>query len=99
MSKPKILVTSSTGNIGLPLSKTLHKKGLQFTAATRNAEKAFEKFGFETDTVNLDFKEEAGFADAIAGVERLFLCGPSATPGADKLLIPLVETAKEKGVK
>lgn len=99
MSKSKILVTSSTGNIGLPLSKALQKRGLQFTAATRNAEKAFEKFGFETDTVNLDFKGKAGFADALVGVELLFLCGPSATPGADKLLIPLVETAKEEGVK
>ena len=49
MSKPKILVTASTGNFGLPLSKALHEKGIPFTAATRNAEMAFEKFGFEKD--------------------------------------------------
>ncbi len=99
MSKSKILITASTGNIGLPLSKALHNKGIEFTAATRNAEKAFEKFGFETETVPLDFKDPAGFSEALNGVETLFLCGPSATPGAEKLLVPLVEKAIDSGVK
>ncbi|WP_462280692.1 NmrA family NAD(P)-binding protein [Salinivirga cyanobacteriivorans] len=99
MSKPKILVTASTGNIGLPLSKTLHKKGIPFTAATRDAKKAFEQFGFETETVHLDFKEPKGFAEALKGIETLFLCGPSATPGAEKLLVPLVEQAIDSGVQ
>src|SRR6056297_779166 len=99
MSKPKILVTSSTGNIGLPLSKALHEKGIPFTAATRDAKKAFEKFGFETKTTPLDFKDPAGFSEALKGVETLFLCGPSATPGAEKLLVPLVEKAIDAGVE
>lgn len=99
MSKSKILVTASTGNIGLPLSKALHKKGIPFTAATRNAEKAFEKFGFETETTNLDFKQPEGFAKALKGVKILFLCGPSATPGAEDLLVPLVEKAIDSGVE
>jgi len=99
MMKSKILVTASTGNIGLPLSKALHDKGIPFTAATRDAEKAFEKFGFETETTPLDFKDPSGFPEALKGVETLFLCGPSATPGAEKLLVPLVEEAIDTGVK
>ncbi len=99
MTKSKILVTASTGNIGLPLSKALHEKGIPFTAATRDAEKAFEKFGFETETTPLDFKDPTGFSEALKGVETLFLCGPSATPGAEKLLVPLVEKAIDYGVK
>lgn len=99
MKKSKILVTASTGNIGLPLSKALYEKGIPFTAATRNAEKAFDKFGFETETTFPDFKDPAGFPEAVKGVETLFLCGPSATPGAEKLLIPLVEKSIESGVK
>ena len=99
MNTSKILVTASTGNIGLPLSKALHEKGIPFTAATRDAEKAFEKFGFETDTAFLDFKDPAGFSEALKGIETLFLCGPSATPGAEKLLVPLVEQAIDSGVK
>lgn len=99
MSKSKILVTASTGNIGLPLSKALHKKGIPFTAATRDAEKAFEQFGFETESVFLDYKDPAGFPEALKGIETLFLCGPSATPGAEKLLKPLVEQSIKSGVK
>ncbi len=99
MSKSKILVTASTGNIGLPLSKALHEKEIPFTAATRDAEKAFEQFGFKTETTHLDFKDPAGFSKALQGVETLFLCGPSATPGAEKLLVPLVEKAIDGGVK
>jgi uncharacterized protein YbjT (DUF2867 family) len=99
MNKSKLLVTASTGNIGLPLSKALHEKGIPFTAATRNPEKAFEKFGFETETVPLDYSKPAGFSDALKGIETMFLCGPSATPGADKLLIKLVEKAIDSGVK
>ena len=99
MGNSKILITASTGNIGLPLSKALHKKGIHFTAATRDADKAFKQFGFETDTVKLDFKDPSGFPKALAGIETLFLCGPSATPGAEKLLVPLVEKAIETGVE
>lgn len=99
MSKQKILVTASTGNIGLPLSKALHGKGIPFTAATRDPAGAQEKFGFEADTVHLDFSDPSGFSNALEGVENLFLCGPSATPGAHKMLEPLIETAIDKGVK
>ncbi|TVQ10339.1 MAG: hypothetical protein EA361_14150 [Bacteroidetes bacterium] len=98
MSKSKILVTASTGNIGIPLSKALHKKGIPFTAATRDAEKAFERFGFVTETVSLDFKNPEGFPAALKDVNTLFLCGPSATPGAEKLLEPLVEQSLTSGV-
>ncbi len=99
MNRSKILITASTGNIGLPLSKALHEKGIPFTAATRNAEKAFEKFGFKTDTAYLDFKDPEGFPEALKDVETLFLCGPSATPGAEKLLVPLVEQSLDAGVQ
>ncbi|MFO7939941.1 MAG: NmrA family NAD(P)-binding protein [Bacteroidales bacterium] len=99
MSKSNILVTASTGNIGLPLAKALHEKGIPFTAATRDAEKAFEQFGFETETAFLDYKDPAGFPEALKGIETLFLCGPSATPGAEKLLEPLVKQSIESGVK
>jgi len=95
----KILITASTGNVGSPLSKALYKKQIPFTAATRDPEKAMEKFEFETDTVYLDFKDPSGFENALKGKEILFLCGPSATPGAEKLIEPLVEKAIYQDVK
>src|SRR6056297_732178 len=99
MSTSKILVTSSTGNVGLPLSKKLHKENIEFTAATRDAARAEELFGFETDTVYLDFNDPSGFAQALKGKEWLFLCGPSATPGAEKLLVPLLDEAERAGIQ
>ncbi|HKK68143.1 MAG TPA: NmrA family NAD(P)-binding protein [Bacteroidales bacterium] len=99
MNRSKLLITASTGNIGLPLSKALHEKGIPFTSATRNPDKAFEKFGFETETVPLDYTKPSGFPEALKGVETMFLCGPSATPGADKMLLKLVEQAIDSGVK
>jgi uncharacterized protein YbjT (DUF2867 family) len=99
MSQSRILVTSSTGNVGLPLSKKLHKENIEFTAATRDAEKARELFGFETDTAYLDFRDPSGFAEALEGKELLFLCGPSATPGAEKLLAPLLDEAERAGIQ
>jgi len=99
MTHPKILVTASTGNIGHWLSKALHEKKIPFTAATRDAGKAIKQWGFETDTVHLDFRDPSGFADALKDKELLFLCGPSATPGAEKLLFPILKEAEKQGVQ
>ncbi|MCF8221826.1 MAG: NmrA family NAD(P)-binding protein [Bacteroidales bacterium] len=99
MSGSKILVTSSTGNVGLPLSKKLYSENIQFTAATRDDGRAKDAMGFDTETVYLDFKDPSGFSKALEGKELLFLCGPSATPGAEKLLVPLLEEAKRSGIK
>ncbi len=99
MTHPKILVTASTGNIGHWLSKALHEKKIPFTAATRDAGKAIKQWGFETDTVHFDFRDPSRFADSLKDKELLFLCGPSATPGAQKLLFPIVEEADKQGVQ
>ncbi|MGC9343332.1 MAG: NmrA family NAD(P)-binding protein [Bacteroidales bacterium] len=99
MKNSEILITASTGNIGAPLSKALNKKNIPFTAATRNAKQASETLGFKPDTVYLDYRDPSGFAEAIKGVKTLFLCGPSATPGAEKLLKPIIEEANKQEVK
>lgn len=99
MSQPKVLITSSTGNVGKYLSKALHRENIPFIAATRNAAQAQQQFGFTPQTVFLDFKDPSTFPGALKGMELLFLCGPSATPGAEKLLVPLVEEAEKQGIK
>jgi len=99
MAQSKILVTASTGNVGLWVSRTLRDKGIPFTAATRDPAKAVKKMGFEPETTLMDFREPEGFGAALKGRELLFLCGPSATPGAQKLLMPLVKEAESQGVR
>mgnify|MGYP006304689255 CR=1 FL=1 len=99
MKESKILITAATGNVGMPLSRALNDKNISFTAATRDANAAAEKLGFQPETVYLDFKDPSGFSPALEGKKILFLCGPSATPGAENLLIPLVEKAISSDVK
>ncbi len=99
MEASKTLITASTGNVGQWLTRALRREGISFTAATRNPEKAFDKWGFEAPTVDLDFRVPHSFIPALEGKELLFLCGPSATPGAQQLLMPLVQEAVRQGVK
>lgn len=99
MEKSKILITASTGNVGSPLVNALHKKQIPFTAATRNRENAIKEFGFEPETVFMDFRDSSTFKPALEEKEIVFLCGPSATPEAEALLKPLVEQAIEQKIK
>ncbi len=99
MSHPKILITASTGNVGTYVSESLHRQNIPFIAATRNSDKAKKKLGFDLETRFLDFKNQKSFPLALQDIDILFLCGPSATPGAEDLLIPLVEEAEKQGVK
>jgi len=99
MSKSEILVTTSTGNVGQYLSRALHEKQVEFTAATRDEKAAEKKLGFLPETVVLDFREPEAFQKALQGRKILFLCGPSATPGAEKLLEPLVSEAIDAGIR
>ncbi|MFW5821376.1 MAG: NmrA family NAD(P)-binding protein, partial [Bacteroidota bacterium] len=99
MEKSKILITASTGNVGAPLVNALHNKQIPFTAATRNSENAIKKFGFEPETVFMDFRDISSFKPALENREILFLCGPSATPEAEEMLKPLVEEAIDQKIK
>lgn len=99
MQKSNILITSATGNIGTPLVQQLQEKDIPVTAATRNADKMQTKFLKTLETVHMDFSEPGSFIPALKHKELVFLCGPSATPGADQLLLPLVSEAKNQGVK
>lgn len=99
MDNKNILVTAATGNIGAPLVHALGKKQMEFKAATRDAQKAKKQLGSHVDTVHLDFADPQTFKPALEGIETLFLCGPSATPGAEDMLVPLAEEAIRQDVK
>ncbi len=99
MTKPKILVTAATGHVGQYVAEALQKKQIPFTAATRDAAKAKEKLGDSVNTVHLDFENKSTFAPALEGKEVIFLSGPSATPGAEDMIMPLAKEAKKQGVK
>ncbi len=94
----RILVTAATGNVGAPLVNALQQKNLDFTAATRNAEKARDQLGESVDTVFLDYEDPDSFGPALEGHQLLFLCGPSGTPNAPELMMPMVEKAQKQDI-
>lgn len=95
----QILVTAATGNVGAPLVNALQQKNMDFTAATRNAERAREKLGPSVDTVFLDYEDSGSFGPALEGHDLLFLCGPSGTPNAGELIMPIVDEARKQDIK
>lgn len=95
----RILVTAASGNVGAPLVKALKQKRLNFTAATRDSEKTRDQLGESVDTVFLDYEKPDSFGPALEGHQLLFLCGPSGTPNAADIIMPMVEEAKKKGIK
>src|SRR5699024_10169501 len=66
---------------------------------TRDAEKAQQQLGKPLDTVYLDYEEPSGFSEAVEGNDLLFLCGPSATPNASELIMPMVDEAVNHNIK
>jgi len=95
----RILVTAATGNVGTPLVHALQQKDIDFTAATRDDQKAHEQFGESLDTVFLDYEQPDSFGPALQGHDQLFLCGPSATPNAAELIMPMVEKAQKQNIE
>lgn len=94
----RILVTTATGNVGTPLVNALKQKDVNFTAATRNAEKARDQLGDSVDTVFLDYEKPDSFGPVLQEHDHLFLCGPSATPNASELIMPMVEEAQKQDI-
>src|SRR5699024_8836668 len=41
----------------------------------------------------------SGFSEAVEGNDLLFLCGPSATPNASELIMPMVDEAVNHNIK
>ncbi|HLR77051.1 MAG TPA: NAD(P)H-binding protein, partial [Balneolaceae bacterium] len=94
----QILVTAATGNVGASLVEALQKKNMNFTAATRNEEKARDKLGSAVDTVFMDYEQPESLGSALNGHDILFLSGASSMPHAEQLLIPMVEKAQKHNI-
>lgn len=99
MEDDQILVTAATGNVGTPLVKALQRKNKNFIAATRDGEKARKKLGESIDTVYHNYEDATSFGPALEDIDLLFLCGPSATPNAPELMMPMIEEAQKQEIK
>ncbi|WP_438446477.1 SDR family oxidoreductase [Gorillibacterium sp. sgz5001074] len=101
MDNPSVnnaLITGITGNVGLYAAQELHRQGYQVTGAVTSPEHARQKLGEAYRLVRFDFREPATYAEALDGVDRIFLMRPPALSDPGQLA-PFVAAAKARGVR
>ncbi|AMR03402.1 SDR family oxidoreductase [Bacillus thuringiensis] len=85
-----ILVTGATGNVGKEVVKCLIKRNATFKVTTRSR---------ETEGVYFDFENPSSVKVALTGVTKVFLIRPPHLADAKKYFQPVVDAAKEIGIK
>ncbi|MFB7121560.1 SDR family oxidoreductase [Bacillus tropicus] len=85
-----ILVTGATGNVGKEVVKELIKRNATFKVATRRR---------ETEEVYFDFENPSSVKTALTSITKLFLIRPPHLADAKKYFQPVIDAAKEIGIK
>jgi uncharacterized protein YbjT (DUF2867 family) len=93
-----ILVTGAGGTVGSEVLKQLREQGAKVRAGFNNPEKAARAKQQGIDAVVLDFADRASIAQALNGVDKVFLLGPTV-PNQSQLESNVVEEAKKASVK
>jgi uncharacterized protein YbjT (DUF2867 family) len=91
----KILVLGATGNVGKHLISELLADGERVKAASRSGK--WPEEGVEG--VIFDFTDPSTYEPAFDGVDRLYMMLPSGYLQILELLMPLIEIAKQNGIK
>lgn len=88
------LVTGGTGKVGRRLVPALLERGTAVRVASRrpSAPPGAEATAF-------DWYDEATWAPALEGVERVFLVGPAFDADPDRVMLPFLERAGDAGVR
>jgi len=86
------LVIGSSGTVGSELVRLLRAQGHTVRRATSRPPA-------EPDQVPLDLTTQRGLAQALAGVERLFLLAPPGHTNQDALLNPVIDQARASGLQ
>ncbi len=92
-----VLVTGSTGNVGGAVARHLLARGEPVISAVRNVADPAVVAG--TEARAFDFGNPSGWADALAGVDRLFLLRPPAIADVQRYLFPVIDAALLRGVR
>jgi uncharacterized protein YbjT (DUF2867 family) len=101
-----ILVTGATGNVGREVVRLLSVGDYPVAAAVRNLVQAQKNPGSNIHYVLFDFTNPDTFADAFAGINKLFLVRPPATCSRQRFAIadihqitPALNAAKQAGIE
>jgi uncharacterized protein YbjT (DUF2867 family) len=88
----RILVVGASGTVGSELAHLLTAQGEGVVKVTSRVPTA-------TDQIQLDIVSRIGLQDAFGGVDRAFLLSPPGHVNQDELLAPLIDEARERGLK
>jgi uncharacterized protein YbjT (DUF2867 family) len=94
----RILVTGATGTVGRNVIASLSKKNAPIRAAVRDTAKARQEFGESVEVTAFDFEDDASFAPALDGIDKVFVL-PPLIPNELEVTNALVDAAKSAGVR
>lgn len=98
----KILITGATGNVGMAVINSFGKiqHTLQIVAGIKNLTSDKEKLaGYAVDFVLFDFMDFSTYKPALSGCQMLFLLRPPQISDTEQYFKPLIEVAREVGIK
>lgn len=96
---PQILVTGATGNVGAEVVQELLKKVTPFRVGAHDTTKVRLEPSALMEVVTFDFLKPETFADAFAGIKRLFLVRPPALANVARDIAPAIRAAVASGVE
>ncbi len=92
-----ILLTGSTGSVGLSLAKLLSQRGIPYRAMVRDVAKASALGLAGAELVQGDFQDPASLRQALEGIDRVFLLAPPVE-NIDRIEATFLDIAAACGV-
>lgn len=99
MTKPRILVTGATGNVGTEVVRGLQHLNVPFRVGAHDLKQACENLGEHTEIMPFDFLKPETYAQTFEGIERMFLVRPPALANVQRDIAPAIQAAVDAGVK
>jgi uncharacterized protein YbjT (DUF2867 family) len=93
-----ILLTGSTGSVGLALAQLLSQRGIAYRAMVRDVAKASSLDLTGVEWVQGDFQDPASLRPALEGIDRVFLLAPPVEH-IDRIEATFLDIAADCGVR
>lgn len=90
----KILVLGASGNVGVPLVKTLVQRGIAVKAGSRHGKPVAN-----AESVYFDFSDPESFIDASKDITDVYIMFPTLFDEFEKALMPILEHAKKQNIR
>lgn len=94
MTNAAILLTGGTGKTGTRIARRLSRSGVRARIASRSGGSVAGQ-----ESVRFDWGEPGGYADALKGIEVVYLVAPSNVADPLETMVPFLEEARSTGMR